>query len=91
MWLPRDEGSGTRGAGAGEALRRTAAPAAPRPAGRGHPTGRAAPNTRAVRSPERATPGQEAAEEEEEEGKGAGPKRAHPAAARSPAAPGARA
>lgn len=46
---------------------------------------------RAVRSPERATPGREAAEEEEEEGSGAGPERAHPAAASSPAAPGARA
>lgn len=51
--------------------------------------GAAPPNPRAVRSPERAAPGQEAAEEEE--GEGAGPERAHPAAARSPAAPGARA
>lgn len=69
------------GPGAGGAARRAAVPQP-----------RAAPSTRAVRSPERAAPGQEAAEEEEEEeGEGTGPERTHPAAARSPAAPGARA
>lgn len=94
MWLPGGGGPGCRKGGAvlGERWRRAAAPAAPRPASGGRPGGRAAPSTRAVRSPERAAPGQEAAEEkEEEEGEGAGPERAHPAAARSPAAPGARA